>query len=123
MLLLIFRYTATIVGNAQGQHVVLHLKRHKHLSALLGELYGICQKVAQHLLGIVWHEVTHHLLLLWGIHQGYLSGVCHIEMTLYDVCHEEHDVAMMPVGMSDIRLHLLYVEQLVDERQKARALS
>ena len=46
-----------------------------------------------------------------------------IEVAFHDVRYEKHHVAAMPVGLSDSRLHLLYVEQLVDERKQSRALS
>lgn len=44
-------------------------------------------------------------------------------MALNDVGEEENHVATMPVALAHSRLHLLYVEELIDEREEARALT
>lgn len=113
-LLVVLRNAATEVGNTHLQHIVLHIERHEHLAALLRELYGVGDKIAHHLLCIVGHEVAHGLLLLRGIQETDAVGVCHVEMALNDVGEEENHVATMPVALAHSRLHLLYVEELID---------
>ena len=117
------RDARAIVGHAKGEHVAAHIERNQHTSALLRKLDGVGNEVAHHLLRIVGHKVALGLLLLGRIHQLYAVAVGQVEVALHHRRHEEHEVAVAPVGLANGRLHLLDVEQLIDERQQARALA